>query len=684
MDRANANENKRAEAMAGIHDIPIELVTAILLEWTPQKWRFCVRPVCAQWKCILDRDGDHDPPMTKRADWHVIGNDALIPWSRLLLHLGSAKKGDNNTRNHRLRCKWRRGTVVLASAAVSWCAVRSAVHQESPQALVDWCTAVAGNGFEPAMVAAVLIAARVPELAHHAIRVLLPTTKFEDESQKGRIRNVWYGCMSGTDAWLRKWDVQHYLAYHLSRMTHLDTIRVLLPHLDTFDWAHVACIDDMLESSNVDVARFFLEQWRAANPHRGSGGIWHSPDVEVIGNVLALMGAPSPGLSFVDPPFGRNSWDDEFGSAGDCALRENDDVSRCAGLLDRGHLAEWLSTLWKREGCCDCAINAALYGHVGILEMVEPYMSNTLRRKVFRAACRCAQIEVVEWCLRSWRASSCLDGITMSDALSWATHPYVDEDGHRPGDDPSAFVDWIFDPKGGAHVATLDEIRRLSADSIDCTCALWFVENCARDIAALGPPVMRAFVARACLGDHGWRDHCAPTARALERIVRALDDYADIALACGAAPFECDLWSIIVPIVREQCSRDCRFNVHAPVRYAWARVTGQEDAALEWMGDTSNPLSPIESWKRWCKPVPLTARQIWMPTHELGAKRCAGNMMCWLAAKGLLVTHASDPVDLVTLGSTVPDQDDNDYGDKEWSNRMASLRKGSRDDRDNA
>jgi len=667
--------------MTGLCDIPHELIAVILLEWLPPKWRFCVRPVCAQWKRILDRDGDEsrDVPANERADRRLWGKDRLVPWGRI-----SRLNYRRDTANHKLRCMWRRGSVVLASVAASWCAARFAAERASPQFLVDWCMTTAANGIEPAMVAVVLVATNVPALARHAIEILLPTIGLDEkddkeEEEKGTdggcdddLGRYWYSKhQTNYGSWTRKWDVHHFLMCRLSRTGDLGTIRALLPHLNAIDWARVTGITYLINNAHSDVVRFFLEQWIAAGTHHKIGAVWSSSKHYAVQSLLALMGAPSPDLFFVGLCFGKNDWDHEFGLASDHSLQEEQNRSLGVGAKreqGRDPLSKRLLASWKGKGCQSCAIDAAMEGRLSVLEMIEPYMPKALKKKVFRAACSCAQTKVVEWCLRSWSRVSDM-GVTVHEALRLATRPYVDDDGYRHAKDPASFLEWIFDPKGGAYVATLDEIRQLFTDGTDRACAFWFAEKRTKDVVALGPPVMRAFVKHACSGNRSWHASYAFTAGTLERVVRVLDHYAAVASACGTAPFECDLWAILTDVVRKRSIWNHDSRTYDPVRYAWKRVTGREDAAFARSNVRSSKQSSIESWRRWCRPVPIAVTQFWSQTNGAGAKRNAGNMMCWLASKDLLITDTTDPVNLATLASTAPDQEDNDYGDTEWSER---------------
>jgi len=658
--------------MAAIDDIPIELVEIILLEWVPPKWRFLTRSVCAQWKRIFDRDGDCDPPVDQKADRRLNRQDTLVPWTCLFrLNMSSSRRG---MPNHESRCRWRRGSVVLASAAASWCAVRHATKQESPQTLVDWCATAAGSGIEPAMIAAVLVSTNVPVLAHHAIEVLLPTIDLKQATTSGGGRKKnWYG-KSCVDDWSCVWDVHHSLMYRLSYTSHLDTIRVLLPHLGAIVWARVAGIADLLDNIDSDIVRFFLERWHAANIGKSLDGAWHSLGADAVGSVLTLMGAPSPDLFFVGLPFGDNDWDGEFGSVDDHALHQGNTMPGVKSP-ERDPLSEWLLASWKKRGCHKCAINAAMNGHLGILVSIEPYMTEGLKRKTFRAACRCGQIDIVKWCLRSWSKTHGLEAITVREALTLAVRPYVDDQGYRYASDPPAFLDWIFDPKGGAHIATFDEMYEFLTRQIDRACAFWFVKKRTRDVVALGPSAMHAFVKHACSGNRSWQDSDTFTAGTFERVVRALDRYAAVAATCGATPFQCNLWLVLMDVVRERSRWDDDLCAYDPVRYAWKRVTGEDDVALARPGVRSDKMAPIESWRRWCRPLPVVVTQFWGQTSRPSAGRNVGNMMCWLASKDLLIASTSDPIDLATLASTVPDQEDNNYGDTQWSEHQAALKR---------
>jgi len=644
-------------------DIPVELVKAILLEYLPQRWRFHVRLVCAQWKGIFDTDGDddHDRPPTEWADKRLRRNDTVTPWTRLSrLHQDVCTVRYYYT----LRCKWRRGSVVLASAAASWCTVRHSAERESPRALVNWCLTVAGTGIEPAMVVTALVSTNVPVLMTYAIETLLPMIELDGTVRIGS----WYGNWPppACTRWTYTWNVHHRLMYQLSRTSDLDTIRALLPRLDMIRWPSIVGIGKLLDSTHSDVARFFLEQWFTAHPNTGLGKVWSSVGLDgsyrAVANLLAIMSAPSPDLMFVGRPFGDNECDYVFGVQDDHALDIEHDTPVYEEARDRDALAKKLLASWKRKGCHVSAINAAMWGHLAVLERIEPYMTRSLKKKVFRAACRCAHVDIVDWCLRVWSTTPGLEEVTARRAAALAVCPYVDDVGRYLAENPPRLLNWIFDPKGGGYIATLDEMRALFTDRIDLACALWLVKHRTTDIVALGPQAMYAFVTHTCSGKHETYSPHRLDAAMLERLVHALDIYASVTSDMGARPFDCDLWLITLKVAREQSQWNSELKSYGLIRYVWARATNQSDAALTWLGiDETEKRASIDSWRRWCRPAPITVDQFWDRSRIECTKRSAGNMMCWLAARGLLMPGASASIDLATLRSTAPDQQGVEY-----------------------
>ncbi|AGO85632.1 hypothetical protein psal_cds_1276 [Pandoravirus salinus] len=664
-------------ALGAFDVLPDEVTTIILTECLPARWRFCARPVCRLWKAILDAAGDEskDRPRDKHQDRALSFRVHDMHWSKIVRIVG--KDG-----YHALSCRWRRGAIVLASAVAEWAHARPDLWDHRPDALVSWCMACHGASHDA--VVKTLVASARPLLVRYATETLVP---HGDQQPDPTIAAR--GTRSPTDS--RRLDLLSVAA----NRTDLATTMSVLSLVGPIDWSRVSDIGQFTEGDHADVFEFVLRIWAAWNPCDESlKWLWSSLGGDGRARILArlleiaatadgLIGAPDdvcethgvvvhpahmddgnrnddamdqdpdsrghqvPSQHDIDRFLGDDDDDDQYDDRYDDDQYDdaNDIVSDtdASGASDDDHvvaiasavpLAVRLARTWTSGGAKECLIKAAGKGHVSILALGRSSLTGDLGRAVAKRACRYGSIETTHWCMVNLGLPR-----TLREVAWMAASPWYDDEGCRWSKDPAAFLDWVFDPQGAGYVPDDDaEIVSLlgRAAQRDVTCALWITSKWPRQIAAADPTVLKSLIAYACSHSTDFYNSYYADGDTLERLVWTLDLCASHAPVGVDLAECCDMWSVLLSIARDRQAWGGRWWM--PVRYAWARVTGNDDdEATDVLQGQGHHPAPQTSWARWCRVRPTAAGAFRSHIDSPHAKTPNAAFVEWMRAKDLLL-----------------------------------------------
>jgi hypothetical protein len=665
-------DDRDVPALDAFDVLPAEIIALILVECLPARWRFCARPVCRLWKAILDAAGDESKgrPRDKHRD-RALSFDVSDPhWTKILRLVG---KGGY----HALLCRWRRGEIVLASTVAEWAHTRPDLWDHRPDVLASWCMAC--RGATPSSVVNTLVASARPPLVRYAIETLVPCGDRQADPMAAALPT----CRLTDSRRLKLLSVA-------TNETDLTTTMLIFSLVGPINWSRVSDITQFTEGDHADAFEFVLRVWAASNPCDESLRCLWSPlgnygRARILARLLEIaavadgrVGASDNVAGARDTIVGHAETEDRnlngddpwintrpaqhHAPSDDDIVRFMNDNGQCSdphiidandadAIPDKGDggassrssdaavmvpLSMRLACTWQSGGAKECLVDAAARGHASILALGRSILTGALADAVAKRACRSGSIETTRWC----RANLGLP-LTLREVAWAAASPWYDDDGYRASEDPAAFLGWVFDPQGAGYVPADDaEIVALLCRTAekDVSCALWITSRWPRQIAAAGPTVLKTFVTYVCSHSTHFCHSYYVDGDTLERLVWALDLCARHAPAGADLAECCDMWYALLSIAIDRRSWGGCHSWMA-VRYAWARVTGEDDeqATDALLGHGLCP-APRALWARWCRVRPIAASALCPPdTDSAYTKASNVAFVEWAHAKSLLL-----------------------------------------------
>ncbi|AGO83244.1 F-box incomplete domain containing protein [Pandoravirus dulcis] len=552
--------------------LPLEILTLILADKLPARWRFCARPVCRLWRDVLDAAGDEtkNPPRNEYHDLMVRRYARDVPWK--LLDKAAVAHG----RYHTVACRWRRGVIVLASTVAEWARTRPDLWDHRAGALVAWCMAC--QHASPADIAKALVASGRKSMARH---VLGPLFLADDG------RPFLDSLTASTQRAIEFIDA--------ATLGGLATTARVVDALGPIRWHALGDLGWFTGGDCPEACEMLLRQWARATAHDvdDDGNNYSDSLLTLLWESLAFCGNTRILARLLE-------------------LVSSHAAGRCRRAKSRSLEARLAATWSEDAGSCFLRAWLVRKERPHILEAGRASLTGDLARRVVRKTWRRGHIANVKWC----KDNLGLPPITL-DALLEAANQRRD------------FFEWVFDPRGAGHAPADDAeitalFRALAATNPEC--ALWFAEKWPHACVAAGPSALTSLVRAVCdrckvvTYRRGHKGRDTPGGM-LERLVRSLD-----ARAARARPDDvdllvqsCDLWSTLLSVGREP-PIGLRDDWAVALCYVRARVAGDDDdETVDMLGGCGPLPAPQALWRRWCRVRPVSLAEIGLADADVAA-----------------------------------------------------------------
>ncbi|ATE82301.1 hypothetical protein psal_cds_1275 [Pandoravirus salinus] len=569
------------QAMGAFDALPNEVLYMILAESLPARWRFCARPVCRLWKTVLDAAGDEttNRPRNEYHDRTLRRSMPNMPWKSL------KKAGVARGCFHALACRWRRGAIVLASTIVEWARTRPDLWDHQPDALATRC--MTWHRAPRSDIVKVLVASGREPLVRYAVGPL-----FLDR-----------GClydMAQLEEQGRKTPLPHSVdvaeIIHAATPAGPATTALVVEALKPVPWREIVDPGWLTAGDCPDTFEPILRAWGVHARDDGRlcdlwNSVFWSGSVRIFTRLLEIVATDDV-----------NTWNC-------CPARKAKPNRRARRREAARLLAARLNLTWG-EVAETCFVDAVGRKRdcTRMLEAGRAILVGDLARRVVDEAWSCGCVANLQWC----KDNVGLPPVT-HDRLCKAAHQNVE------------FFEWLFDPRGGAHVPANDaEITRLfrMLASRNSTCALWVAERWPAQSAAAGVTKLAAMVDQVLLKCRLVSDYECKGRDSygglLERLVRVLDRCAPHAPPGDNPTGDCDLWASALALGRVERRRP--WDVwHVIMCYMWARTTGNDDDAVDMLGGHGRWPTSSALWTRWCRVAPVSLVDLGLAGTDLSA-----------------------------------------------------------------